>query len=220
MHARSSAAVVAVAGMLLAGCGGMGKSAEAEPTRSPMLMTIVPPSASPSPSRSAKPRPSPTPTVRLGADVSAASYADAYCRAILDNRLAGSKLRKALVPQASGEGLESMREFYNDHIDTMRAAAVDIANDLRRAGSPRIADGRALASDVRAAMDYVDLVDAAREKLDALVADDPSSFDAAAQRIVKKLQKDVAQRRTKIRSAPDSAAFDDAVDGSAVCSNL
>lgn len=220
MSARSSAAVVTVAGMLLAGCGGVGKSAAPAPTGTPMLMTVIPPSASPSPSASSKPKPTPTPSVRLGADVSAASYADAYCRAILDDRLAGSKLRKALAPQASGDGLESMRDFYNDHLDTMRAAAVDIADDLRRAGSPRIADGRALASEVRAAMDYVDLVDGAREKLDALVADDPTDFDKAAQRIVKKLAKDVAERRTKIQSAPDSTAFDAAVDSSAVCNNL
>lgn len=220
MGARSSAAVVAVAGLLLAGCvGGDGKSAAAPgPSGKPMLMTVVPPSASPSASASSKPKP--MPSVRVGSTVSAASYAGAFCQAILDDRLVTAKLRKALAPQASGDGLESMRDFYNSRLDGVRSAALDIANHLRRAGSPRIDAGKELASDVRAAMDYVDLVDAARDKLDQIVADDPMSFDKSARRIVQKLQNDVAERRTDIQKAPDSAAFDDAVDASATCKRL
>ncbi|MGQ0466793.1 MAG: hypothetical protein ACT4QG_15885 [Sporichthyaceae bacterium] len=227
MSGRSATAVLAVAGVLLAGCGmgGDDRSAAPESTRTPMRMEVLGPSAGPStpdpkPTEVASARPSPKPTARIGPEVSAAAYADDFCRAILDDRLMAAKLRKALKPQPAGDSLETMREFYVDALVGVRRAALDLANDLRRAGSPRIADGRELASDVRAAMDYVALVDAARAKLDALDADEPSAFDKAARKILAKLQTDVAAQRADIQKAPDSAAFDDAVDASAICRNL
>lgn len=221
MHTRSLSMALICAATLLVGCGGDDDAKQADaPADTARPQTV----AGPSIPRN-NPSPSQTPTAKaadpIGRPVAAGAYAEDYCQALLDANAADATLRrKVRAPDAERDGVESLEKYYVAVLDAARASAIEIATGLRSAGSPRIAAGKELAADVRAALDYVDLVEDARNDLDALATKRPTTYLERAAQIVQKLRTDIRAQRAALQKAPDSAVLDDAVDASTLCRRL
>lgn len=221
MRTRSLGVALVCTGTLLAGCGGDDAADQAaSPTGTTTLKTIAEPTVPRS-----RPSPARTRTAKaddpIGRPVTASAYADDLCQALLDSNAADATLRTKLrAPKAARDGVESLRTYYTAMLDTARTSAVEVANDLRRAGSPRIVEGKELAADVRSALDWVDLVEDAQKDLEALEATRPAKYLEQAASVVEKLRTSMREQRADVQNAPDSAALDDAVEGSRTCRAL
>ncbi len=232
MRTGSLTLALVITGTLLAGCGGGDDkdSAKADASPSPSASARAP-LAGPTPNGSASAKPSPTssPTakpkadVAIGPETAPVKYAKAYCRAIGDNAQAARKLAaaRATLAKPGNKTATELQTSVVDDLDGFRADVLKNVNNLRKAGSPKLKDGKKMAAGIRKAYDYIDLVDKALVELAAVDETEAADWAKAAKLIVDDLQDDINERGAEgLREAPESDEFADAVIASKACPSV